>query len=53
MGTIVSFSGALPVLAWEGVAKFWITLYKHIPLENEFGVGTRIWERMTTVEIFR
>ena len=27
-GTIVGFSRALPVLAREGVAKFWITLYK-------------------------
>ena len=26
-GTIAGFSGALPVLAREGVAKFWITLY--------------------------
>ena len=53
MGTIVSFSGALPVLAREGVAKFWITLYKHIPLENEPDVRTRIWERVNNVELFR
>ena len=26
-GTIAGFSGALPVLAREGEAKFWITLY--------------------------
>ena len=29
-GTIVGFSGALPVLARDGGAKFWITLYTPI-----------------------